>query len=89
MCGLEVSSTQVSNAAKRIDEELNLLKNRPLGEYSVLFVDAEYQRVRINGSVVKLCSKSVGQGRGGLEGTVGPSQLRAWSPPKKRMQKKK
>ena len=31
----------------------------------------------------KLSSKSVGQGRGGLEGTVRPSQLRAGSLPKK------
>jgi hypothetical protein len=38
---------------------------------------------------LKLRQKSVGQGRGGLEGTVRPSQLRAGSPPKKRMQKKK
>ena len=56
MCGLEVSYTQVSNAAKRIDEELNLFKNRSLGEDSVLFVDAEYQRVRINGSVVDVAN---------------------------------
>ncbi len=37
---------------------------------------------------LKLSSKSVGQGRGGMEGTVRPSQLRAGSPPKKRIQKK-
>ena len=41
-----------------------------------------------NKSHLKLSSKSVGQGRGGLEGTVRPSQLRAGSPPKKRIQKK-
>jgi hypothetical protein len=37
---------------------------------------------------LKLKHKSVGQGRGGMEGTVRPSQLRAGSPPKKRMPKK-
>ena len=37
---------------------------------------------------LKLSSKSVGQGRGGLEGTVRPSQLRAGSSPKKRTPKK-
>ena len=37
---------------------------------------------------LKLRHKSVGQGRGGMEGTVRPSQLRAGSPSKKRMQKK-
>lgn len=52
MCGLEVSSTQVSDAAKSLDEEIRLFKERPLGCYSVLYVEAEYQRVRMNGSVV-------------------------------------
>ena len=40
-------------------------------------------------ALLKLSSKSVGQGRGGLEGTVRPSQLRAGSPPKKRIPKKR
>ena len=35
-------------------------------------------------SHLKLSSKSVGQGRGGLEGTARPSQLRAGSPLKKK-----
>lgn len=52
MCGLEVSSTQVSEAARRLDEEVERFKKRPLGCYSVLYVDAEYQRVRMDGSVV-------------------------------------
>lgn len=52
MCGLEVSSTQVSDAAKTLDEEIGLFKERPLGCFPVLYVDAEYQRVRTNGSVV-------------------------------------
>ena len=37
---------------KTLDEEIRLFKERPLGCYSVLYVDAEYQRVRMNGSVV-------------------------------------
>ena len=37
---------------------------------------------------LKLKHNSVGQGRGGLEGTVRPSQLRAGSPPKKNLSKK-
>ena len=32
--------------------EIRLFKERPLGSYSVLYVDAEYRRVRMNGSVV-------------------------------------
>ena len=38
---------------------------------------------------LKLKHKSVGQGRGGMEGTVRPSQLRAGSPPKKKNCKRK
>ena len=32
--------------------EIRLFKERPLGSHSVLYVDAEYRRVRMNGSVV-------------------------------------
>ncbi len=51
MCGLEISSTQVSRAAKMLDEELNSWRNRPLGEYRYLILDAHYEKVRRNGSV--------------------------------------
>ena len=42
-----------------------------------------------NKTHLKLSSKSIGQGRGGLEGTVRPLQLRAGSPPKKKITKEK
>jgi len=51
MCGLNVSSTQVSRAAKMLDEELDNWRNRPLGEYRYLILDAHYEKVRTNGSV--------------------------------------
>lgn len=51
LCGLEVSSTQVSEAAKSMDEEIRLFRERTLGRYPIVYVDAEYQRIRINGSV--------------------------------------
>jgi transposase-like protein len=51
MCGLDVSSTQVSRAAKILDEELNNWRNRKLGEYRYLILDAHYEKVRQNGSV--------------------------------------
>ena len=51
MCGLEISSTQVSRAAKMLDEELNNWRNRKLGEYPYLILDAHYEKVRQNGSV--------------------------------------
>jgi len=51
MCGLQISSTQVSRAAKILDEELSNWRNRPLGEYPYLILDAHYEKVRQNGSV--------------------------------------
>jgi len=51
MCGLDISSTQVSRAAKILDEELGKWRNRPLDEYPYLILDAHYEKVRQNGSV--------------------------------------
>jgi len=51
MCGLDISSMQVSRASKMLDEELGKWRNRKLGEYSYLILDAHYEKVRINGSV--------------------------------------
>lgn len=52
MCGLSVSSTQVSRVAQILDEELEKWRNRPLGEYPYLVLDAHYENVRTAGSVV-------------------------------------
>lgn len=51
MCGLEVSSTQVSNAAKLLDEELEKWRNRPIGRILFLQLDARYEKVRQDGQV--------------------------------------
>ena len=74
MCGLEVSSTQVSDAAKTLDEEIKLFKEMPLGRFPVLSVDAEYQRVRMNGSVVDVAVlQAVGINADGRREVVGMS----------------
>jgi putative transposase len=52
LCGLEVSSTQVSRATKLLDEELTRWRNRPLGEVPYVFLDARYEKMRHAGSVV-------------------------------------
>jgi len=52
MCGLSVSSTQVSRVAQILDEELEKWRTRPLGEYPYLVLDAHYKKVRTGGSVV-------------------------------------
>ena len=51
MCGLDVSSTQVSRATRILDEELNRWRNRKLGQYLYIILDAHYEKVRMNGSV--------------------------------------
>ncbi len=52
LCGLEVTSTQVSRAAQLLDEELQLWRTRPLGKVSYVILDARYEKVRHGGSVV-------------------------------------
>lgn len=52
MCGLSVSSTQVSRVAALLDEELEKWRNRPLADYPYLVLDAHYEKVRTGGSVM-------------------------------------
>jgi putative transposase len=51
LCGLEVSSTDVSRAAKLLDEELEQWRTRPLGCFVQLILDARYEKVRHGGAV--------------------------------------
>jgi putative transposase len=52
LCGLEVSSSQVSRASALLDEELSAWRTRPLGEIPYLILDARYEKIRYSGSVV-------------------------------------
>ena len=52
LCGLEVTSAQVSRAMQALDAELVAWRERPLGEIAYLFLDARYEHVRVNGVVV-------------------------------------
>ena len=52
LCGLEVTSPQVSRAAAELDEQLSAWRNRPLGEITYLILDARYEKVRHGGAVV-------------------------------------
>lgn len=50
--GLEsLSSSQVSRAAALLDAELEAWRTRPLGAFPYLFLDARYEKVRIDGVV--------------------------------------
>lgn len=52
LCGLEVTSTQVSRAAAELDEMLEAWRTRPLEAISHLLLDARYEKVRYNGVVI-------------------------------------
>lgn len=52
LCGTEVSSSQVSAAARELDEEITAWRTRPLGRYQYLLLDARYENVRQAGTVV-------------------------------------
>lgn len=52
LCGLEISSTEVSRAAKLLDGELSKWKTRPLGKHHYIFIDARYEKVREAGCVI-------------------------------------
>jgi putative transposase len=54
LCGLEISSTQVSRLTQELDEQFEQFRNRPIGEISYLIIDAVYLKVRHNGSVIDM-----------------------------------
>ncbi len=51
LCGLDISSTQVSRLTKELDEEFEPFRNRRLGHFPYVILDATYMKVRHNGSV--------------------------------------
>jgi transposase-like protein len=51
LCGVAISSSQVSRAAAQLDEVLEAWRNRPLGEYVYLYLDARYEKVRMDGQM--------------------------------------
>ncbi|MCZ7550572.1 MAG: IS256 family transposase [Anaerolineales bacterium] len=52
LCGSQVSSSLVSKATSELDVLLEAWQNRPLGEIRYLFLDARYEKVRMDGQVV-------------------------------------
>ena len=51
LCGTSVSSTQVSRAATLLDEVLEAWRRRPLEEVIYLYLDARYEKVRMDGQI--------------------------------------
>lgn len=54
LCGLDVTSSQVSRATRELDAELESWRSRPLDEQAFPYVvlDARYEKIRHGGSVV-------------------------------------
>lgn len=61
LCGLEVTSTEVSRAAAELDAQLTAWRERPLGRCSYLILDARYEKVRHGGAVID-CAVLVAMG---------------------------
>jgi len=51
LIGTEVTSVQVSRAVAELDAQLQAWRERPLGRYKYLWLDARYEKVRVDGMV--------------------------------------
>lgn len=63
LCGHQVSSARVSACTARLDGELQLWRDRPLGAFPYLIIDARYEKVRHGGLLVD-CAMLVAMGIG-------------------------
>ena len=52
LCGFAVTASKVSRAAQTLDEQLTAWRERPLGAYPYVFLDARYEKVRHGGLVI-------------------------------------
>lgn len=51
LCGVQLDSMQVSRAAQQLDKQLTQWRERRLGKTRYLYLDARYEKVRIDGQV--------------------------------------
>jgi putative transposase len=51
LCGVQISASQVSRAVTLLDETLESWRNRPLGIFPYVHLDARYEKVRQNGQI--------------------------------------
>jgi putative transposase len=74
LCGVSITSSAVSEAAMQLDSELAKWRERALGEYPYLFLDAYYEQVREDGQVRNLAILiAVGVNRAGKREILGVS----------------
>ena len=51
LIGTGVTSVQVSRAVAELDQQLQAWRERPLGRFKYLWLDARYEKVRVDGLV--------------------------------------
>ena len=51
MLGYDLSAAQVSRATKRLDDEVEKWRNRPLGQIPIIYLDATYHKARVDNVV--------------------------------------
>ena len=74
LCGLQISSSQVSKLSSVLDEEVEAWRNRELGCYCYVWLDARYEKVRHGGIVKDLAIVwAVGVNEGGNREVLGIS----------------
>jgi len=54
LCGYNLSSTQVSRIAQEMDKELEVFRNRKLGEFPYMMLDARYEKIRHGGQIIDM-----------------------------------
>lgn len=52
LCGVHFNSMQVSRATSELDEEFDRFRNRSLGIYNYIYLDAIYLKIRHSGTVI-------------------------------------
>ena len=60
-CGFEESSSTVSKAAAQLDDSLSKWRDRELGKYPYIYLDARYEKVRVDG-IVRNCAVLIAVG---------------------------
>lgn len=74
LCGIEISSSQVSRAAQALDETLSAWRERPLEAMPYVYLDARYEKVRHGGQVVdSAVLLAIGVDRQGRRSVLGVS----------------
>lgn len=74
LCGTKISSAQVSRATQKLDEVLDAWRTRALEEHVYLYLDARYEKVRIEGQIQDAAVlMAVGVGKDGKRRVLGTS----------------